>query len=168
MSGPIELVDAQPDWPAQYAEVAAELREVFATGEAAIEHIGSTAVPGLCAKPILDVLVGVADLDGIRDVIERLAQRGFRYKPEHEQVIPDRRYFSRPADARLAVHVHVVVERGRLWREHLAFRDALRADPTLAARYGSLKRELAGAHGNDRAGYTAAKAPFIAAVRSGG
>lgn len=83
-------------------------------------------------------------------------------------VIPDRRYFSRSADARLAVHVHVVVERGRLWREHLAFRDALRADPTLAARYGSLKRELARTHAHDRAAYTAAKAPFIAAVLRGG
>jgi GrpB-like predicted nucleotidyltransferase (UPF0157 family) len=115
----------------------------------------------LCAKPVIDVLVGVPDLAHVHSRVPILAELGYRYRPETEAVIPERRYFVRDADERMRLHVHVVVQGGRLWREHLAFRDALRAQPALAKAYATLKRELALRHAHDKAAYTAAKASFI-------
>lgn len=157
----VKLVEYSEDWPGQFGRAAAELAERFRVDDARIEHIGSTSVPGLCAKPVIDVLVGVRDLDRVREHVSALADLGYRYRPETEAEIPERRYFVRDADERLRVHVHGVTLGGRLWREHLAFRDALRTQPGLAADYARLKRELAATHANDKAAYTAAKAPFI-------
>ncbi len=158
---PVELHEYDPGWPDRFTAIAADVAAALAGAEAVVEHVGSTSVPGLCAKPVIDVLVGVASLADVEARIPALAARGFRYRPEHEDVLPDRRYFVRDAGEGPRAHVHAVVRGGALWADHLAFRDALRADAALAARYASHKRELAHAHAHDRAAYTAAKAPFI-------
>lgn len=161
----VQLADPDPRWPRQFETVALAIQAAMADVPGTVEHIGSTAVPGLCAKPVLDVLLGVPALALVEARVARLAAQGFRYRPEHEAELPDRRYFVRDADASLPrVHLHAVVQGGALWRAHLAFRDALRADPALTARYAGLKQALAVRHATDKAAYTAAKAPFIAAV----
>ena len=158
------VVDYQPDWPAQYAQVAAELVSILAGPGVVLEHIGSTAVPGLCAKPVLDIALGVAALAVVEARIDALGERGFTYRPGYESEIPDRRYFVRPAGPLPRVHLHAVVVGGTLWRQHLGFRDALREDPGLAQSYAGLKRDLAVVHASDKAAYTEAKAPFIRQV----
>jgi GrpB-like predicted nucleotidyltransferase (UPF0157 family) len=158
------LVESQAAWPAQARAAMAPVRAAFEGRPVRLEHIGSTAVPGLCAKPVLDLLLGVPALADAEDRAGALEALGFRYRPEHEAELPERRYFVRPAGAGPRVHLHAVVLGGPLWTRHLAFRDALRRDPGLAARYAALKRDLAGRHAEDKAAYTAAKAPFIAGV----
>jgi GrpB-like predicted nucleotidyltransferase (UPF0157 family) len=173
----VTLLEHQPQWRDDFAAVAAELAQVFGAGDVQIEHIGSTAVLGLCAKPTIDVLLAGSSLDAIASRAEAMALLGYRYRREHEAVVPERRYFTRPAAAgpplagppayppvRPPVHVHGVVSGGRIWGEQLAFRDALRADTALAAEYARLKRTLAVQHAQDAAAYTDAKAPFVTAV----
>lgn len=164
MSG-VRLADPDPGWPARSDAAAAALRAVLGSTPCAIEHIGSTAVPGLCAKPVLDLMLGVDNLAAVEARIAALAALGYRYRPAYEADLPERRYFVRDAMAALPrVHLHAVVRGGALWRDHLAFRDTLRADSALAQRYGELKRGLAARHAADKAAYTDAKAPFIRSV----
>jgi GrpB-like predicted nucleotidyltransferase (UPF0157 family) len=146
----------QPAWPQQAAQVAAELQAFWP--QARIEPIGSTAVPGLCAKPVLDLMLGVADLAELDPA--RLP--GWRYRPEHEAELPERRYFTRDAAGELPrVHLHGLRLGGLHWRRHLLLRDRLRADPALREAYAALKTRLAQQHATDKAAYQAAKAPFI-------
>lgn len=161
----VRLVDADAGWSAQFDAVARALCEAFAGTACWIEHIGSTAVPGLCAKPVLDVLLGVMQLADVDPHRAALAVLGYRYRPEHEAQLPERRYFTRDAGpAQLRVHLHAVARGSALWRDPLAFRDALRADTALAASYAALKRELAARHASDKAAYTEAKGSFVHAV----
>jgi GrpB-like predicted nucleotidyltransferase (UPF0157 family) len=128
-----------------------------------IEHIGSTAVPGLCGKPVLDILLGVAVLSEVERVVARFAANGYRYRPEYEKQIPQRRYFVKDAEGRhQRVHLHAVHVDGPIWQQHLAFRDALRDCPGLASEYALLKRRLAVSM--SKSSYTEAKAPFIRQV----
>lgn len=161
----VEMVPYRDSWRASFRSVADELAGVMAGCSARIEHIGSTAVPGLCAKPVLDVLLGVRLLTQVEAEIDQMAGLGYRYRPEYEDQIPQRRYFVRGATATVPrVHVHAVVHGDRLWQEHLAFRDALRQDPELARQYSHLKQELALAQRLSKSAYTEAKAPFIKGV----
>jgi GrpB-like predicted nucleotidyltransferase (UPF0157 family) len=106
----------------------------------------------------------VPRLDLLASRIPHLVAAGWTYRPEYEATLPQRRYFVRPAAAGPRVHLHGVVEGSALWRDHLRFRDALRADAALRGRYDALKRELAVLHADDKAAYTDAKGPFIRAV----
>jgi GrpB-like predicted nucleotidyltransferase (UPF0157 family) len=165
----VTLVDYRPDWPARFEAAADELRAVFEGHAVQVEHVGSTAVVGLCAKPVIDILLGAEDLTLVEQRVQALARRGYRHRSEYEHDLPDRRYFVRDADAdldamQLRIHLHAVVRGGRFWREQLAFRDALRADTALAKRYAELKRALAARYAEDKAGYTEAKGPFVAEV----
>lgn len=156
----VELLEYQVSWPDRFRLVADELAAAMAGADFAVEHIGSTAVPGLCAKPVIDVLLGVGDLEAVQGRVDGLVRLGYEYRPAYEAQIPERRYFVRSASAELPrVHVHGVQRGGRPWAEHLAFRDALRADTDLRLRYAALKRSLA--EGLDKVAYTEAKGPFI-------
>lgn len=164
MAGERATVRLEPysaQWPAVFANIRDELLQVFPPGTVAIEHIGSTAVPGLSAKPVIDVLLGAESLAVIEARIADLVQAGYEYVSKHERVIPMRRYFVAQPLGGLRVHVHGVQKGAAIWQEHLAFRDALLADPQLRDRYQSLKRQLAETFAEDKAAYTDAKAPFI-------
>jgi GrpB-like predicted nucleotidyltransferase (UPF0157 family) len=158
-AAPVVIVDYSPEWPAHFAAERDAVAKVFSPSSVEIEHIGSTSVPGLGAKPIIDILLGAPTLQLIEEHIAQLERLGYRYIPEFEKELPHRRYFDRPS-----FHLHAVERESAFWREHLAFRDALRSDSALADQYAELKRRLSGTFGADRAGYTDAKAPFIKQV----
>jgi GrpB-like predicted nucleotidyltransferase (UPF0157 family) len=162
----VELVlsEYQPQWPANFSAAAAEIQAVFSGVPASIEHIGSTSILGMCAKPVIDMLLGVESLSDVDPRVPDLAKLGYEYRPEYERDIPERRYFVRPANLLPRIHLHIVEVGSRIWREHLVFRDALRTKPSLAVQYAQLKRELAVSHSHDKAAYTNAKSPFIAQV----
>jgi GrpB-like predicted nucleotidyltransferase (UPF0157 family) len=158
------LSEYQDTWPRQFQQVAEQLLANVPLPGARLEHIGSTSVPGLCAKPVLDLQLGVSTLEEAEAAIPALTSAGFVYRPEYELAIPDRRYFVRPEGQTLRVHLHAVVLGGLLWRQHLHFRDALRQEPPLREQYATLKRALAATYARDKAAYTEAKAPFICQV----
>jgi GrpB-like predicted nucleotidyltransferase (UPF0157 family) len=152
------------EWPDLFRYIRGELLGVFSPLVIAIEHIGSTSVPGLAAKPVIDVLLGAQSLGDIESRIGPLGELGYAYVSKYEREIPMRRYFVKPPGVSLRVHLHGVTIGSPIWCEHLAFRDALRGDADLRARYETLKLRLAEAFAHDKSAYTAAKGPFIRAV----
>lgn len=162
----IEIVDHDPGWPAQFAAEAAALRAVLDPKLLLdMEHFGSTAVPGLAAKPVIDILLAVASLDAARACfVAPLAGLGYVFWADNPKT--DRLFFVKgmpPYGERRTHHVHVTEPDGELWRR-LPFRDHLRTHPADAARYERLKRDLARQHRNDREAYTDAKAAFVAEI----
>jgi len=161
---PIVIVPYSTDWPALFESERAELAALFATTTCRIEHVGSSAVPGVAAKAIVDILLDVASLREIDARIGDIVRLGYEYMPEHEAELPERRFFAKPVIRPRTVHLHGVAQGGAFWHEHLLFRDALRRDAGLAAEYVALKHRLAAELRDDREGYTNAKGPFISAV----
>jgi GrpB-like predicted nucleotidyltransferase (UPF0157 family) len=152
-----------PGWPARFE---AERRRLAGMLPGArIEHVGSTAVPGLAAKPTIDVMALVDDLDL---PIPVLVERGrYEFPPEYNATLERRRWLCRPSASLRLVHLHLTDDPDLL-AEHLRFRDALRGDPELAAEYEALKRSLAERFGHDREGYTAGKTGFVLRVTASG
>ena len=129
-----------------------------------VEHFGSTAIPGMPAKPIIDILAGVESMAVAEALVEPVLACGYTTSAEFNATLPDRRWFMRSAAGRRTHHLHVVVCRGRQWEERLRFRDILRSDADLAQQYAELKSHLAVKHRNDREAYTEAKYRFVASV----
>lgn len=163
MDDPIVIADYDVAWPARFEAEKARILGAIGTWAVAVEHIGSTAVPGLAAKPIIDIMVGVASLDCAAQCIAPLQALGYEYVPEFEADIPERRYFRRKS-ASEAYHLHLVAVTSGFWERHLLFRDYLRTHPGAARAYENLKRELAARFGSDREAYTDAKTTFIATI----
>lgn len=162
----IEIVDYDPAWPAMFAEERERLHAALA-GEAveAIEHLGSTAVPGLAAKPVIDMLLAVSSLDAARKTFpDRLATLGYVFWRDDPR--PGRLYFVKgmpPFGEKRTHHLHVCKRPGKLWSQ-LGFRDHLRDNREDAARYAALKRDLAARYSDDREAYTEAKGDFIGEI----
>jgi GrpB-like predicted nucleotidyltransferase (UPF0157 family) len=161
------VVPYDTEWPARFGRERALLEEALAPWLAGgVEHVGSTAVPGLAAKPILDLLAGVRDLDASRAAWAPLAGLGYVWTPHR----PDEaHHFSKPSPrlAEATHGLHLTEPGSAVWRERLAFRDALRADPALAREYATLKTRLARDHGGDLAAYTAGKRAIVERVLAG-
>jgi len=159
---PIDLESCDRHWPAQFAEEQARLQPALApwlTGT--IEHIGSTAVPGLVANPVIDPMAPVTSLEASRPAIKAVERLGYVYYPYQADRM---HWFCKPSAAYRTHHLHLVPKDGARWRERIAFRDALRRDPALASEYATLKYRLAAAHRFEREAYTEGKAPFIGRV----
>ena len=163
---PIVIADYDPAWPERFARERALIVEACGPQTfLAIEHIGSTSVPGLAAKPIIDIMPGVRSLDAFAPAIAKLEGIGYEYVPEFERPIPEmddpgmpfRRYFRKDAGGERAFHLHVVEMGSGFWRDHLVFRDYLRAHPEAAAAYADLKRAIA-------ADYNAALQPHYGSI----
>jgi GrpB-like predicted nucleotidyltransferase (UPF0157 family) len=164
MPSPVILLPYDPAWPDVFERERRLLAEVFRDTDATIEHVGSTAIPGLGAKPVIDIMVGLPHLREAETRIEELERLGYEYVPQHEARLPDRRYFRKALNGGQPYHLHAVVRNGTFWCRLLIFRDHLRRHPDVAADYLALKRRLAGAYGADRLGYAEAKDSFVAAV----
>jgi GrpB-like predicted nucleotidyltransferase (UPF0157 family) len=156
----VALTPYSPLWPAVFDLEKRRLLALF-NDAVVVEHIGSTAVPGLGAKPIIDIMLGAPDLAQVEARITALEAEGYRYVKEFEKSIPDRRYFTRTDAPPGKFHLHAVVLDSPFWKRHLAFRDALRADPALADKYWRLKQHLAARLRDDRGTYADAKSEFI-------
>lgn len=161
------LTPYSPLWPAVFDLERRRLLEIF-NEAVAVEHIGSTAVPGLGAKPIIDVMLGAPDLALVEARMPALAEEGYRYVPEFEKAMPARRYFTKLDRPPGRFHLQAVTLDSPFWARHLAFRDALRADESLARKYWRLKQHLAARHRDDRAAYAEAKGDFIRAALAKG
>lgn len=162
---PIEVVPYDQRWEEFFADAERELQFALAPFVVEIEHIGSTAVPGLAAKPVIDIQVGVRTLDDSVEIVSAVESIGYEYVPEFEDELPDRRYFRRWVDGRRSHQVHLI-ERSNTewWDRHVRFRDWLRAHDEDRDRYAELKLSLAAAHRDDRRAYTDAKSDFIRAI----
>lgn len=164
MNDPITVVPYDAAWPTRFRVESQLIRIAFNDLEPKIEHIGSTSVPGLAAKPIIDILVGVHSLDAFERHCDRLTVYGYEYVPEYERVLPDRRFFKRVFRGVRTHHVHVVEVNGHYWKRYLKFRNRLRADGFLTSRYAELKRRLASRFRFNRDAYTNGKSSFVEAV----
>jgi GrpB-like predicted nucleotidyltransferase (UPF0157 family) len=161
----VEIVEYDPKWAALYTEERARILAAIGHLNLSIEHIGSTAVVGLGAKPIIDIMVGIDRLSDAQWCVEPLSRLGYRYQPEHEVTMPERRYFGKGEPPKEQhYHLHMVEKGGEFWRRHLAFRDYLRTHPETSRQYCELKKKLASQYGSDRESYTEAKTAFIESV----
>lgn len=156
---PIRIVSYDTEWPGRFAAEQAVLADAigsWATG--GIHHVGSTAVPGLDAKPIIDILAGVDSLEAARDCFEPLAGLDYLHAPYRPG---EMHWFCKPHPSRRTHHLHLVPTGSNRFNDELAFRDRLRTDRALATEYASLKRDLAQRFPDDREAYTEAKTEFI-------
>ena len=152
------IVPYDPEWPALFSKLGMALRQALGATAPRIDHIGSTAVPGMAAKPIVDVQISVVSLEPVEPFCWPLESLGYVFRSDNPELT--KRYFrERPGQRRTHVHVR----RMGSWAEQFAllFRDYMRAHPEDATRYGEVKCCLAERYGDDRHGYTEAKAPFL-------
>lgn len=163
MPEPIIITEYDPRWPAMFAAEKARIIGVLGYQAIAIEHIGSTAVPGLCAKPIIDILVGVLDMINADACTAPLQAIGYIYIPFPE--FPERRFFlDGPGIGSGPHHLHMTEYGSAFWQDKVLFRNYLRSHPGAVEAYCRLKRDLAAKFGADRdryEAYTEAKTPFI-------
>jgi GrpB-like predicted nucleotidyltransferase (UPF0157 family) len=159
---PISLVSYDAKWPRMFEAERGRLERLLAPWlSGPIEHIGSTAVAGLTAKPIIDIMAGVADLASSVDAIPAVSELDYQYFPYRPDLM---HWFCKPSPEHRTHHLHLVPIDGLLWADRLLFRDYLRGAPTVAAEYASLKIALASKYGMDREAYTEAKSEFVLSV----
>jgi GrpB-like predicted nucleotidyltransferase (UPF0157 family) len=155
----VHIVPYNVDWPCRFeAERSLLLKAIGRWLLGPIEHIGSTAIPGLVAKPVIDIMAGVESLDISRAALPILERYQYCYAPYRTEVM---HWLCKPSPAIRTHHLHLVPFGSHLWIERLAFRDYLRTHHDVAFEYGALKHRLAEEHRFDREAYTAAKAPFV-------
>jgi GrpB-like predicted nucleotidyltransferase (UPF0157 family) len=157
----MSVVDYDPGWSGAYETEIARIRTVLGGEIVRAHHIGSTAVPGLAAKPVIDILLEVRDLVELDACDEAMQSIG--YEPRGECGIPDRRYYRKGGDRRTH-HVHAYPVGDPHIVEHLAFRDYLRVHRDVAADYARIKREAAASHRHDPDGYLAFKREFVVGI----
>jgi GrpB-like predicted nucleotidyltransferase (UPF0157 family) len=161
----VVVVEYNPLWPLLFEEERARIQGIINPWLESVEHIGSTSVTGLGAKPVIDIMVGIRSLDDAPECIRRLETVGYEYVPKHEAILPERRYFHKGASTHARTHhLHMVEKTNVFWQRHLLFRDYLRAHAETALEYYELKRALAERFRFDRGAYTDAKTSFIEAV----
>ena len=161
------IADYDPRWPTLYEHEKEIIVRAVGARLVAIEHVGSTAVPGLGAKPIIDVMAGLPTLADAEACIPLLQAAGYAFVPAAMQDLPEDRYFERWTEGyergTEIAHLHLTEYGSRFWGEHLLLRDFLRTHPDQARHYELLKRELAPLHTRGYT-YAAAKTDFIRSV----
>jgi GrpB-like predicted nucleotidyltransferase (UPF0157 family) len=158
----VRIVDYDPAWPETAAAEIARIEAALGAQVVRIDHVGSTAVPGMAAKPIVDLQASVAEIAPTDPYARPLEALGYLFAPDPDS--PDFHFFGRPAERPRTFHLHVCVAGGDDELRHLALRDYLRARPEDARRYGDLKRELAARAPRDRLAYIEGKADRVAAL----
>jgi GrpB-like predicted nucleotidyltransferase (UPF0157 family) len=158
----IRVVDYDPVWPEMAAAEIGRIEAVLAGVAVRVEHVGSTAVPGLTAKPVIDLQVSADALEPRARYVESLERIGYLFAPDPQA--PDFHFFGRPAERPRTHHLHVCAAGSDHERRHLALRDYLRAHPDEATEYAALKRDLAVRHPHDRLAYIDGKEQYVAAL----
>jgi GrpB-like predicted nucleotidyltransferase (UPF0157 family) len=155
---PVEVVDYDPTWPEEFERLKSRVVAVLGNDVVDVEHIGSTAVPGLAAKPVVDLYVVVMDVDRASALLRTVG-----YEPEGELGVPGRVGLAWP-EGEKRHHLYLCRPHDAGLESVVRFRDYMRTHDQEASEYGELKRELAASHRNDRDAYGAGKSDFIAAV----
>lgn len=159
----VELMESDPLWPLMADKWSKRIHTAISPTVARVEHVGSTSIAGMIAKPVLDLQISVADLEDETAYRAGLESLGLILRQRE----PDHRFFRPPAGEPRLVHVHVC-EIGSGWEQDvLRFRDRVRADPRMAADYTELKMRLVDLFSSDRRAYNAGKAQFISTVIAG-
>lgn len=162
--GPIVIVEYDPQWPILFEQEKDAIWAAIGQFVKGIEHMGSTAVPGLPAKPLIDICVGLQDINDAMKCIEPLKALGYEYVSEYEKVLPNRRYFRKGPPGRRTHHLHMWRIDSLGWTRHIDFRNTLRKEPQLAQEYLVLKEKLAKKYVDNRPAYSDAKSEFIESV----
>ncbi|UPW83857.1 GrpB family protein [Lysinibacillus sp. Ag94] len=163
MRGPIvNLSDYNLNWEKEFEYEKKTIVDVIDDKVLGIEHIGSTSIKGLEAKPIIDIILGVQDLDEVSNFVIPLSEIEYEYV--HKPEFKDRRFFRKGLWGQGTCHLHICEINSREWIEKLLFRDYLRLHPDVAKEYASLKKELASKYKYDRSIYTKKKEPFIKTI----
>lgn len=156
----VVIVEYDPLWPQLFRWISTRLAQALGDRAVRIEHVGSTAVPGLAAKPIIDVQISVPDADDETAYLAPIEAEGF----EMRWIEPGHRYLRPPPELPRLWQVHVCTAGSEWERVHILFRDYLRSHPDDAAAYAAMKREMAEKHRSDGIAYNDAKGPFIEGV----
>jgi len=164
MTDEVVVVPYELDWPARFESARARVSLVLGERALGIEHIGSTSVPGLSAKPVIDLLVGTKTLAEAEVCVPLLVADGWDFPADVNATIVGRRFLRKLESGARTHHLHVVVHGAELWTEYLEFRDKLRRHPDIAREYEELKRELAEKYRDQRDLYTSSKTDFVARV----
>jgi GrpB-like predicted nucleotidyltransferase (UPF0157 family) len=157
--GTVALKGYTKDWASIFEHEAGQLRNTLGRRILAVEHIGSTSIPGMAAKPILDMMVGVRVMEKVEPMLSQLINMGYQRRTNGD--LTDRVFLVKGPESRRTHHLSITVVNGLFWKEHILFRDALRADGILAGEYLDLKRRLAKKFSADRNSYTAGKEQFV-------
>jgi GrpB-like predicted nucleotidyltransferase (UPF0157 family) len=160
--GTVRLHAHTPAWPIAFATEVERLRAAVGDHFSVIEHVGSTAIDGMRAKPIVDMMAAVASLDAARALISPIEALGYEYRPDAPPL--DRVFFAKGPRHRRTHHLSLTQLNSEYWFRTLLFRDYLRAHAETAQEYRSLKEELARAFAEDRGSYTVGKAAFVESV----
>lgn len=159
--GELRLVPVDPDWEVRFAVERDRISTALGAAALDIQHIGSTAIPGILAKPILDIAVAIQSYEGGFPLVPLLVGLGYEYRGENG--IP-RRHFFVYGSPRRTHHLHVFEQHGAEWAHHLRFRDVLLGSPSTAARYSEIKNAALAASGGNRDLYQSLKSSFITEV----
>lgn len=163
MSHPVVIVDYDPEWPKIYEKEKQEILKVIGHMVRSIEHVGSTSIPGLGAKPIIDIIAGVGDEKAADECVRILADIGYDdVTPQPET--HDWYYCLGKRLGNIYCHLHLVKDRSSFWENHILFRDYLRGEPDVAREYYELKKSLAEKFRCERLKYNLAKTEFITSV----
>lgn len=162
--GTVKVVPYNPAWAQMFEQEKQALKEMFGDRILAIEHIGSTSVPGLLAKPILDINVAITSLTDVQDFIEKLPMLGYQYWPNRSYPTPEytyRHFFTKGPESNRTHYLKLIALHEKEWADNILFRDYLQAHAEVRDQYAVLKEQLAGKYADDRATYTKSKAEFI-------
>tara|TARA_B110000438_G_scaffold203950_1_gene195670 strand:+ start:461 stop:1000 length:540 start_codon:yes stop_codon:yes gene_type:complete len=156
---PVLLEEYDSSWVSKYETEKDFLLDVVGQWNCGgIEHVGSTSVPDMVGKPVIDIMFGVLTLERSKPAIEVLVENGYSYWPYKPNVM---HWFCKPSDVFRTHHLHLIPFQSPLWQERIKFRDILRSNQDVATQYAKLKRELATNYKQDRETYTMKKWPFI-------
>ncbi len=157
----VKVTEYNKDWPLMYEKEAVKLRKIFRSEIIEIYHIGSTSVDGLIAKPIIDIMPVVRDVNRIDDYNTKMIDIG--YEPKGENGLPSRRFFQKGGDERTH-HIHFYEMGNTEIERHLAFRNYLRTHPDVLKKYGSLKKELSQRYSRDIEAYISGKEQLVSEI----
>lgn len=157
----ITLVKYNSDWPEAFEKECGVLLKTLGDAVGRIEHIGSTSVPGLVSKPIIDIMIGLVDFSVADRLVPEIVSLGYTYFPKWEMVMPNRRFFKKLVDDTATHHIHMTEINSEFWKRHLLFRNYLRNNPKTADEYAIVKKELAKQDWQDSNDFSDAKTEFI-------
>jgi GrpB-like predicted nucleotidyltransferase (UPF0157 family) len=160
-SEPLELTPYSPMWPVAYDIERGRLAEIFGTDAVIVEHVGSTAVPGLGGKAVIDILVGAPSIEVFDRYIPALVESGYRHVEEFQRAFPQRRFLVKAQGMPGYFNMHATKYDTPFWKDLILFRDILRDDPVIRERYWRLKGLLATRFRGDRQAYSDNKTEFI-------